>query len=75
MFNPLDEPSPLGLKLTKSPSLLDVIQMKLYGTDASFVGNAPGENSKVEKKKAVRTFVASSSSNKFKASKFVASFL
>lgn len=27
--NPLDEPSPLGLVLRKSPSLLDLIQMKL----------------------------------------------
>jgi hypothetical protein len=25
----LDEPSPLGLRLRKSPSLLDLIQMKL----------------------------------------------
>ncbi|KAK3036097.1 hypothetical protein RJ639_031678, partial [Escallonia herrerae] len=28
-FNPLDEPSPLGLRLRKSPSLLDLIQMRL----------------------------------------------
>ncbi|MED6218941.1 hypothetical protein PIB30_031168 [Stylosanthes scabra] len=28
-YNPLDEPSPLGLRLRKSPSLLDLIQMKL----------------------------------------------
>ncbi|WCJ40364.1 hypothetical protein M5689_021285 [Euphorbia peplus] len=27
--NPLDEPSPLGLRLKKSPSFLDLIQMKL----------------------------------------------
>lgn len=29
LCNPLDEPSPLGLRLKKSPSLLDLIQMKL----------------------------------------------
>ena len=29
MYNPLNEPSPLGLRLRKSPSLLDLIQMKL----------------------------------------------
>ncbi|CAN1328723.1 hypothetical protein LINPERPRIM_LOCUS34492 [Linum perenne] len=28
-YDPLDEPSPLGLRLRKSPSLLDLIQMKL----------------------------------------------
>ncbi|KNA22839.1 hypothetical protein SOVF_030470 [Spinacia oleracea] len=28
-YNPLKEPSPLGLKLKKSPSFLDLIQMKL----------------------------------------------
>ncbi|KAL6563099.1 hypothetical protein OROHE_005686 [Orobanche hederae] len=28
-YNPLDEPSPLGLRLRKSPSLLELIQMKL----------------------------------------------
>ncbi|KAF7814580.1 uncharacterized protein G2W53_028549 [Senna tora] len=29
LYNPLDEPSPLGLRLKKSPSLLDLIQMRL----------------------------------------------
>lgn len=28
-YNPLDEPSPLGLRLRKSPSLLELIQMRL----------------------------------------------
>ncbi|CAA6672236.1 unnamed protein product [Spirodela intermedia] len=28
-YNPLDEPSPLGLRLRKSPSLVDLIQMRL----------------------------------------------
>ncbi|KAH0664301.1 hypothetical protein KY284_029232 [Solanum tuberosum] len=31
-FASLDEPSPLGLRLKKSPSLVDMIQMKLGGT-------------------------------------------
>jgi hypothetical protein len=35
MFNPLDEPSPLGLRLRKSPSLLDLIQMRLSQENAS----------------------------------------
>ncbi|RWW47079.1 hypothetical protein BHE74_00046959 [Ensete ventricosum] len=29
MYNLLDEPSPLGLHLSKSPSLVDLIQMRL----------------------------------------------
>lgn len=29
LFNPLDEPSPLGLRLKKTPSFLDLIQMRL----------------------------------------------
>ncbi|XP_027344917.1 uncharacterized protein LOC113857298 isoform X2 [Abrus precatorius] len=32
-YNPLDEPSPLGLRLRKSPSLLDLIQMRLSQQD------------------------------------------
>lgn len=32
-FNPLNEPSPLGLNLRKSPSLLDLIQRKLAQTE------------------------------------------
>ncbi|PWA60710.1 hypothetical protein CTI12_AA379950 [Artemisia annua] len=33
--NPLDEPSPLGLRLRKSPSLLDLIQMRLNSSSNS----------------------------------------
>ncbi|WJX19153.1 hypothetical protein P8452_08871 [Trifolium repens] len=29
LYNPLDEPSPIGLRLKKSPSLLDLIQTRL----------------------------------------------
>lgn len=34
-YNPLDEPSPLGLRLRKSPSLLDLIQMRLTQQEES----------------------------------------
>ncbi|KAL3008219.1 hypothetical protein AAZX31_07G019400 [Glycine max] len=34
-YNPLDEPSPLGLRLRKSPSLLDLIQMRLSQQEES----------------------------------------
>ncbi|CAH9140952.1 unnamed protein product [Cuscuta epithymum] len=51
-YNPLDEPSPLGLKLRKSPSLLDLIQMRLSESNASPIlpvsSNQPYENKKEE---------------------------
>ncbi|CAN1223807.1 hypothetical protein LINGRAPRIM_LOCUS812, partial [Linum grandiflorum] len=66
-FNPLDEPSPLGLSLRKSPSLLDLIQMKLSQGTAS---STPGA-----KKKEGKGAGASSSIDKLKASNFPASVL
>ncbi|KAH7867104.1 hypothetical protein Vadar_028868 [Vaccinium darrowii] len=66
-YNPLDEPSPLGLRLKKSPSLLDLIQMTLAKGNASKIGN----NVKKEHKGGA----ASGSTDKLKASNFPASFL
>lgn len=56
-YNPLDEPSPLGLRLRKSPSLLDLIQMKLSQGNSPKVGNQgkkeqKGSSGTVEKLKA-----------------------
>ncbi|GFZ17265.1 hypothetical protein Acr_26g0005350 [Actinidia rufa] len=66
-YNPLDEPSPLGLRLKKSPSLLDLIQMTLSQ------GNALKVGSQVNKEhKATGT---SAAADKLKASNFPASFL
>ncbi|XAR66722.1 hypothetical protein NMG60_11013042 [Bertholletia excelsa] len=49
-YNPLDEPSPLGLRLRKSPSLLDLIQMRLAQC-ASSVDSAQSSNlSLIERK-------------------------
>eukprot|EP00249_Psilotum_nudum_P020168 c27585_g2_i1 orf=270-2021(+) len=42
LFNPLDEPSPLGLSLRKSPSLLDLIQRKLAQGDAMMLPCSQG---------------------------------
>ncbi|KAM3374888.1 putative protein isoform X1 [Capsicum galapagoense] len=39
LFGQTDEPSPLGLRLKKSPSLLDLIQMRLSKGSTSKVGN------------------------------------
>lgn len=66
-YNPLEEPSPLGLRLRKSPSLLDLIQMTLSKE------NLPEGGSQ-----AMKEHKASSSSgtiDKLKASNFPASFL
>ncbi|XP_055826656.1 uncharacterized protein LOC129895050 [Solanum dulcamara] len=56
-YNPLDEPSPLGLRLRKSPSLLDLIQMKLSQGNNPKVGNQgkkeqKGNSGTIEKLKA-----------------------
>ncbi|XP_031260359.1 uncharacterized protein LOC116118514 [Pistacia vera] len=63
MCNPLEEPSPLGLNLKKSPSFLDLIQMKLSE-----------ENANLRKRKC-KGSVVSASNDKLKASNFPASLL
>ncbi|EPS63967.1 hypothetical protein M569_10814, partial [Genlisea aurea] len=63
-YNPLDEPSPLGLRLRKSPSLLELIQIKLSQGSA-------GTQSHV--KKEAKSGV--SSGDKLKASNFPGSVL
>ncbi|KAG5523218.1 hypothetical protein RHGRI_035139 [Rhododendron griersonianum] len=65
-YNPLEEPSPLGLRLKKSPSLLDLIQMTLSQ------GNFPNGGSQAKKEHKATT---SSGIDKLKASNFPASFL
>ncbi|KAF7135280.1 hypothetical protein RHSIM_Rhsim08G0203000 [Rhododendron simsii] len=63
-YNPLDEPSPLGLRLKKTPSLLDLIQMTLAKGNSCKVGI----HAKKEQK-------GTTASDKLKASNFPASFL
>ncbi|XP_021911836.1 uncharacterized protein LOC110825670 isoform X2 [Carica papaya] len=63
LYNPLDEPSPLGLRLKKTPSFLDLIQMKLSQKDATKLTNGG-------KKKDV-----SGGTDKLKASNFPAKAL
>lgn len=67
-FNPLDEPSPLGLRLRKSPSLLDLIQMRLSEGNASKIGSDVKKGNK-------STAAASAATDKLKASNFPASLL
>nr|DAD27494.1 TPA_asm: hypothetical protein HUJ06_028962 [Nelumbo nucifera] len=73
-YNPLDEPSPLGLRLKKSPSLLDLIQMKLSQSNAYTLGGGHGENVELGKRKDSKGAV-SGATDKLKASNFPASLL
>ena len=72
----LDEPSPLGLRLRKSPSLLDLIQMKLSQSKSS--GEQFGVHnttSDTPKKKDVKKSGASTAGERMKASNFHANIL
>ncbi|XP_073273907.1 uncharacterized protein [Primulina huaijiensis] len=74
-YNPLDEPSPLGLRLRKSPSLIDLIQMRLsQGTTAPTMLQ-PGGNAHSLTKTDVKGTVASCVNDKLKASNFPALLL
>nr|DAD45433.1 TPA_asm: hypothetical protein HUJ06_003663 [Nelumbo nucifera] len=73
-YNPLDEPSPLGLRLKKSPSLLDLIQMKLSQGNAHTLGDGPSEHLELDKKMDSKG-PASGATDKLKASNFPASLL
>ncbi|KAL1340303.1 uncharacterized protein [Arachis hypogaea] len=69
-YNPLDEPSPLGLRLRKSPSLLDLIQMKLsqqQDDNASAMALASKKDHKAGAKAAASS---SATDSKLKASNF-----
>lgn len=66
-INPLDEPSPLGLRLRKSPSLLELIQMKLSQSSSTKVGSQ--SHGKKESK------AGAASGDKLKASNFPGSIL
>ena len=68
--NVLDEPSPLGLRLKKSPSLLDLIQMRL--SQASNAGESSMDNSgsELSKKKDNKSMP-----ERLKASNFPANIL
>ncbi|KAE8690981.1 50S ribosomal protein L35 isoform 1 [Hibiscus syriacus] len=70
-YNPLDEPNPLGLKLRKSPSLLDLIQMRLsQSQNSGSAAEAENFNSGVKKESK-----AAAATDKLKASNFPAAIL
>ncbi|XP_022969680.1 uncharacterized protein LOC111468633 [Cucurbita maxima] len=74
-YNPLDEPSPLGLRLRKSPSLLDLIQMKLSQSTAASTDVAECESFNSSMKTENNCTSIQSSTDKLKASNFPASLL
>lgn len=74
-YNPLDEPSPLGLKLRKSPSLLDLIQMKLSEGGPSTLGAAQSGSVAAGVKKETKANAPIGAADKLKASNFPASLL
>ncbi|KAH7859849.1 hypothetical protein Vadar_006212 [Vaccinium darrowii] len=70
-YNPLDEPSPLGLRLRKSPSLLDLIQMRLSQSNAATFSS----NLDLTNKKDLKGATPSTSNDKLKATNFPAFLL
>ncbi|KAM3336895.1 hypothetical protein P3S68_032595 [Capsicum galapagoense] len=74
-YNPLDEPSPLGLRLRKSPSLLDLIQMRLSQNNASSTASSASENPSAGSNKETRGAATSVATDKLKASNFSGSLL
>ncbi|PKI70200.1 hypothetical protein CRG98_009392, partial [Punica granatum] len=73
-YNPLDEPSPLGLRLRKSPSLLDLIQMRLSQANSADSEVAqPDDDTSAGTKKSSAPL--SMNADKMKASNFPASLL
>lgn len=69
-YNPLDEPSPLGLRLRKSPSLLELIQMRLSQSQGS-ASCEQNENFSYGQKETKST----AATDKLKAANFPASIL
>ncbi|KAG2239950.1 hypothetical protein Bca4012_015457 [Brassica carinata] len=75
-YNPLDEPSPLGLSLRKSPSLLDLIQMRLTQSgDPKAETGVKKESKCINAASAGGVALAPGSTEKLKASNFTASVL
>ena len=75
-YNPLDEPSPLGLSLRKSPSLSDLIQMRLTQKAVDAVGSGVKKESKcITAAASAGATLAPGSIEKLKASNFAATVL
>lgn len=73
--NPLSEPSPLGLSLRKSPSLLDLIQMRLSQGKTTAAEATQSGTTIQGIKKDVKASAGTGTFDKLKASNFPASLL
>lgn len=73
-YNPLEEPSPLGLRLRKSPSLLELIQMRLSQGKPSTSGSVLDDDSRSQERSNTKGS-APGATDKLKASNFPASLL
>ncbi|KAL0916723.1 hypothetical protein M5K25_014256 [Dendrobium thyrsiflorum] len=74
-YDPLEEPSPLGLRLKKSPSFLDLIQMRLSQGKPVSTSSFTGSSLETGKNKEFNSTALSNSVDKMKASNFPASIL
>ncbi|WOL13885.1 hypothetical protein Cni_G22665 [Canna indica] len=75
-YNVLEEPGPLGLRLRKSPSLADLIQMRLAQAKTGGSSCATSfESTEVGSNKELKSSAATSFSSKIKASNFPAALL
>ncbi|KAL6555187.1 hypothetical protein OROGR_006445 [Orobanche gracilis] len=74
-YNPLDEPSPLGLRLRKSLSLLELIQVRLSEGSSADISVNPSETTYSGSKTDAKRFPASSAIDKLKATNFPALLL
>ncbi|XP_020687278.1 uncharacterized protein LOC110103071 isoform X1 [Dendrobium catenatum] len=74
-YDPLEEPSPLGLRLKKSPSFLDLIQMRLSQGKPVSTSSFTGSSLETVKNKEFDSAALSNSVDKMKASNFPASIL
>ncbi|XP_072969715.1 uncharacterized protein [Typha angustifolia] len=75
-YDLLNEPSPLGLRLRKSPSLVDLIQMGIsQGSSAAANCTMGGENDSSGKTQDARSSGGFGTSEKLKAANFPASLL
>jgi hypothetical protein len=73
--NVLDEPSPLGLRLRKSPSLLDLIQMRLSQANSTAGQSSADDCSSEPPKKKDLKSGTSTAGERLKASNFPANIL
>ncbi|KAL2458227.1 hypothetical protein Adt_46041 [Abeliophyllum distichum] len=74
-YNPMDEPSPLGLRLRKSESFLELIQMRLSQRNTASLTVKSSENLNSPSQKDAKGTTTSGPNDKLKASNFPASLL